>query len=30
MSFRVSDLQGRTVVVPWIRQETGRCAEPDA
>jgi len=26
ISFRASDLQGRTVVFPWIRQETGRCA----
>ncbi len=24
-SFRVSDLQGRTVVIPWIKQTTGRC-----
>jgi len=30
LSFRASDLQGRTVVFPWIKQETGRCAEPDA
>jgi phospholipid/cholesterol/gamma-HCH transport system substrate-binding protein len=30
LSFRVSDLQGRTVVLPWIQQETGRCAEPNA
>jgi phospholipid/cholesterol/gamma-HCH transport system substrate-binding protein len=30
LSFRVTDLQGRTVVVPWVQQETGRCAEPDA
>jgi phospholipid/cholesterol/gamma-HCH transport system substrate-binding protein len=28
ISLRVSDLQGRTAVFPWIRQETGRCAEP--
>jgi phospholipid/cholesterol/gamma-HCH transport system substrate-binding protein len=28
ISFRASDLQGRTVVFPWIKQETGRCAEP--
>jgi phospholipid/cholesterol/gamma-HCH transport system substrate-binding protein len=27
ITFRASDLQGRTVVFPWIRQETGRCAE---
>ena len=26
ITFRVSDLQGRTVQFPWIRQETGRCA----
>jgi phospholipid/cholesterol/gamma-HCH transport system substrate-binding protein len=30
LSFRVTDLQGRTVVTPWIQQETGRCAEPHA
>jgi phospholipid/cholesterol/gamma-HCH transport system substrate-binding protein len=28
ISFRISDLQGRTVVAPWIKQTTGRCAEP--
>jgi phospholipid/cholesterol/gamma-HCH transport system substrate-binding protein len=28
LSFRVTDLQGRTAVFPWIRQEGGRCAEP--
>jgi phospholipid/cholesterol/gamma-HCH transport system substrate-binding protein len=28
LSFRFTDLQGRTVVYPWIKQETGRCAEP--
>lgn len=28
ISFRASDLQGNTVVFPWIRQEGGRCAEP--
>jgi phospholipid/cholesterol/gamma-HCH transport system substrate-binding protein len=28
LSFRVSDLQYRTVVVPWFKQEGGRCAEP--
>jgi phospholipid/cholesterol/gamma-HCH transport system substrate-binding protein len=28
LSFRVTDLQGRTAVFPWIRQENGRCAEP--
>jgi phospholipid/cholesterol/gamma-HCH transport system substrate-binding protein len=30
LSIRVTDLQGRTVVAPWIKQEGGRCAEPDA
>jgi phospholipid/cholesterol/gamma-HCH transport system substrate-binding protein len=30
LSIRVSDLQNRTVVLPWIKQEGGRCAEPDA
>ena len=29
-SFRFTDLQSRTVVVPWVTQETGRCAEPNA
>lgn len=28
ISIRVSDLQGRTAVYPWIIQNTGRCAEP--
>ncbi len=28
LSFRVSDLQGRTAVFPWIEQQTGRCNEP--
>jgi phospholipid/cholesterol/gamma-HCH transport system substrate-binding protein len=28
ISFRASDLQGRTVVFPWIKQEGGRCSEP--
>lgn len=28
LKFRASDLQGRTVVFPWIKQETGRCTEP--
>jgi phospholipid/cholesterol/gamma-HCH transport system substrate-binding protein len=28
VSVRVTDLQGATAVFPWIRQETGRCAEP--
>ena len=27
ISFRASDLQGRTVVFPWIKQETGRCVD---
>ena len=27
ITFRASDLQGRTVVFPWIKQETGRCVE---
>jgi phospholipid/cholesterol/gamma-HCH transport system substrate-binding protein len=26
ITFRASDLEGRTVVFPWIKQETGRCA----
>lgn len=30
LSFRVSDLQGRTVLLPWVKQTTGRCTEPDA
>jgi phospholipid/cholesterol/gamma-HCH transport system substrate-binding protein len=28
LTVRVSDLQGRTAEFPWIKQETGRCAEP--
>jgi len=28
LSLRVTDLSGRTAVFPWIKQETGRCAEP--
>jgi len=28
ISFRASDLQGRTVVFPMIKQEGGRCSEP--
>lgn len=28
ISFRASDLQGRTVVFPWVKQEGGRCSEP--
>lgn len=27
LSIRVTDLQGRTVIVPWIKQTTGRCDE---
>jgi phospholipid/cholesterol/gamma-HCH transport system substrate-binding protein len=27
ISVRATDLQGRTVVFPWIRQDTGRCAQ---
>ncbi|HEV7421848.1 MAG TPA: MCE family protein [Mycobacterium sp.] len=27
IAFRASDLQGRTVQFPWIKQTTGRCAE---
>jgi len=30
ISLRVTDLQGRTAVFPWIKQLNGRCAEPDA
>jgi phospholipid/cholesterol/gamma-HCH transport system substrate-binding protein len=30
LTWRATDFQNRTVVVPWIRQEGGRCAEPDA
>ncbi len=28
LKFRVTDLQGRTAVFPWIRQDGGRCSEP--
>jgi phospholipid/cholesterol/gamma-HCH transport system substrate-binding protein len=28
LTFRVSDLQGRTAVYPWFKQTTGRCGEP--
>jgi phospholipid/cholesterol/gamma-HCH transport system substrate-binding protein len=28
ISFRATDLQGRTVVAPWFKQTEGRCAEP--
>lgn len=27
VALRVTDLQGRTAVFPWIRQETGRCSD---
>lgn len=27
ISVRVTDLQGRTAVFPWVRQETGRCSD---
>lgn len=27
VAVRASDLQGRTVVFPWVKQEEGRCAE---
>ncbi|BBY96659.1 MCE family protein [Mycolicibacterium fallax] len=27
LQVRVTDLQGRTAVFPWIKQEAGRCAE---
>jgi phospholipid/cholesterol/gamma-HCH transport system substrate-binding protein len=27
VTFRASDLDGRTVVFPWIKQETGRCVD---
>ncbi len=30
MTVRVSDLQGRTAVFPWLKQSGGRCAEPNA
>jgi phospholipid/cholesterol/gamma-HCH transport system substrate-binding protein len=30
ISFRFTDFQSRTVVVPWVNQETARCAEPNA
>jgi phospholipid/cholesterol/gamma-HCH transport system substrate-binding protein len=28
LNWRVTDLQGRTAVFPWVRQDGGRCAEP--
>jgi phospholipid/cholesterol/gamma-HCH transport system substrate-binding protein len=27
VTIRVSDLQGRTAVFPWLTQDTGRCAD---
>jgi phospholipid/cholesterol/gamma-HCH transport system substrate-binding protein len=27
VTIRVTDLQGRTAVFPWLKQETGRCAD---
>jgi phospholipid/cholesterol/gamma-HCH transport system substrate-binding protein len=30
ITIRVTDLQGRTAVFPWLNQKDGRCAEPDA
>lgn len=30
LSIRATDMQNRTVVAPWFKQEGGRCAEPDA
>ena len=27
ITCRASDLQGRTVIFPWIKQDTGRCAD---
>ena len=29
VAIRASDLQGRTVVFPWIKQEEGRCKDTD-
>jgi phospholipid/cholesterol/gamma-HCH transport system substrate-binding protein len=28
LSLRFTDLQGRTAIFPWVKQETGRCSEP--
>jgi phospholipid/cholesterol/gamma-HCH transport system substrate-binding protein len=28
IQLRVTDLQGRTAVFPWFKQDEGRCAEP--
>lgn len=30
LTWRATDMQNRTVVAPWFKQEGGRCAEPDA
>lgn len=30
ITIRVTDLQGRTAVFPWVKQRNGRCAEPNA
>ncbi|MGE2727410.1 MCE family protein [Mycolicibacterium pulveris] len=30
ITVRVTDLEGRTAVFPWIKQRDGRCGEPDA
>jgi phospholipid/cholesterol/gamma-HCH transport system substrate-binding protein len=30
IAVRVTDLQGRTAQFPWVKQENGRCAEPNA
>jgi phospholipid/cholesterol/gamma-HCH transport system substrate-binding protein len=27
VTFRASDLEGRTVIFPWVKQETGRCVD---
>jgi phospholipid/cholesterol/gamma-HCH transport system substrate-binding protein len=27
VTFRASDLEGRTVIFPWVKQEQGRCVE---
>ncbi|GAA2554455.1 MCE family protein [Mycolicibacterium diernhoferi] len=29
VTFRATDLQGRTTVFPWIKQTSGRCGEPE-
>lgn len=28
ITIRATDLEGRTVVFPWLKQESGRCSEP--